>query len=64
MNTFRSVWTALANLASAINGLAAVINDGSAKLRERLMLDGEPETPALSHNGEAMEQAGAGKRRK
>jgi hypothetical protein len=42
MNSIRSVFAALSNLAASINGLASVIDVASGRLREQLALDGEP----------------------
>jgi hypothetical protein len=66
MNAIRSVFSALSNLASSFNGLAAVIDQARERLSQQLALDGEP-APALEHQGEILEHAaatnGTGKRR-
>lgn len=52
MNTLRSVFAALGNLAASINGLAGVVDLATGKLRQQLAIEGETAAPAiLEHNG-------------
>ncbi len=55
MNAIRNVFAALSNLATSINGLAAIID--SAGHRLRMQLDYEPPAPALPHNGDVIDIA-------
>jgi hypothetical protein len=48
MNSIRSVFAALGNLAASINGLASVLDVATGRLRQQLALDGET-TPILEH---------------
>jgi hypothetical protein len=47
MNAIRSVFNALANLATSINGLAAVLDAASVRLHQQLALDGD--APVIDH---------------
>lgn len=49
MNAIRSVFVALSNLASSINGLANVLDVATGRLRQQLALDGES-APILEHH--------------
>jgi hypothetical protein len=69
MNAIKNLWTALANLASSINGLAAVLDTASGRLRQQLALDGDAAPIAetvLDHRpaGDNPEHIGNGKARK
>jgi hypothetical protein len=56
MNSIRSVFAALGNLAASINGLASVIDVASGRLRQQLALDYDP--PILPHNGKVIDTDG------
>lgn len=63
MNAIRNVFTALANLASSINGLAAVLDVATGKLRQQLALDDGP--AVIEHApGESEEPTRNGRTRK
>ena len=55
MQAIRSLFSAFANLAAAINALAGVVDSATGKLRQQLALD---EPAALPH-GEVLDHAGA-----
>jgi hypothetical protein len=48
MNSIRSVFTALANLAASINGLASVLDVATGRIRQQLAFDGDT-GPVLEH---------------
>jgi len=57
MNSIRSLWNALGNLAASINALAGVVDVAAGRLRQQLALDGEPSAVVLEHHSsEALDE--------
>ncbi len=55
MYALKNLWNAFGNLATAINGLANIVNDASNRVR--MQLDYAPPAPALPHNGDVIDNA-------
>ena len=60
MNAIRSLFSAFANLAAALNAMAATVTVANDRLREQIDLS--PSAPQLPHEAEVIEN-GDGKRR-
>lgn len=62
MNAIRSLFSAFANLAASLNGLATTVTMANDRLREQIDL--APSTPQLPHDGEVIENATGKKSRR